>query len=166
MPEAPTTLALPKIGHFLQGRRQAFAHRQGGGGGSPDGMIDRAGRAQQIAVDLADGPNAEPDRKTERTMAMTKKASKPTKAIKTKQMFSYRAPTAMSVLLAGDFTHWQSEAIPMKRGKDGLWKATAELDPGVHHYRFLVDGQWQDDPECELRVPNPYGGHNSVRNVG
>jgi 1,4-alpha-glucan branching enzyme len=81
------------------------------------------------------------------------------------QMFSYRAPTAMSVLLAGEFTHWQKNAIPMKRGKDGVWKASVALDPGVHHYRFIVDGQWQDDPECELRVPNPYGGLNSVRSV-
>ena len=95
-------------------------------------------------------------------MVMTKKASKTAKA---KQVFSYRAPTALSVMLAGDFTHWQTGAIPMKRGKDGVWKASVELDPGVHHYRFLVDGQWQDDPECELRVPNPYGGQNAVRSV-
>jgi 1,4-alpha-glucan branching enzyme len=82
-----------------------------------------------------------------------------------KQVFSYRAPTALSVMLAGDFSHWQKEAIPMKRGKDGLWKASVALQPGVHHYRFIVDGHWRDDPECELRVPNPYGGHNSVRSV-
>lgn len=82
-----------------------------------------------------------------------------------KQVFSYGAPTALSVMLAGEFTHWQKEAIPMKRGKDGIWKASVALKPGVHHYRFIVDGQWQDDPECELRVPNPYGGHNSVRSV-
>jgi 1,4-alpha-glucan branching enzyme len=108
---------------------------------------------------------------------MIKKAKKARKAAKSKaapgseptaskQVFSYSAPTALSVMLAGDFTHWQAEAIPLKRGKDGVWKASVALSPGVHHYRFIVDGQWRDDPECELRVPNAYGEHNSVRNVG
>jgi 1,4-alpha-glucan branching enzyme len=95
-----------------------------------------------------------------------KKAAKTSKTTATKQVFSYRAPTAMSVMLAGDFTHWQAEAIPMKRGQNGLWKVSVNLSPGIHHYRFIVDGHWLDDPECELRVPNPYGGHNSVRTVG
>ena len=93
---------------------------------------------------------------------MTKKTGKPAKS---KQVFAYNAPTALSVMLAGDFTHWQKEAIPMKRAKDGLWKVSVSLDPGVYHYRFLVDGQWKDDPECELRVANPYGGQNAIRNV-
>lgn len=93
---------------------------------------------------------------------MKKKTRQPAK---NKQVFAYKASTALSVMLAGDFTHWQKEAIPMRRLKSGLWKVSVGLEPGTHHYRFLVDGQWQDDPECELRVPNPYGGHNSVRSV-
>jgi hypothetical protein len=28
-----------------------------------------------------------------------------------------------------------------------------------------VDGQWRDDPECALHVPNPYGSQDSVRQV-
>jgi 1,4-alpha-glucan branching enzyme len=100
-----------------------------------------------------------------KTAKAAKKEAKPSKSAATKQVFSYTAPNAMSVMLAGEFTHWQSEAIPMKRGKDGVWKVSVALAPGVHHYRFIVDGKWLDDPECELRVPNPYGGHNSVRTV-
>ena len=94
-----------------------------------------------------------------------KKAVKSTRTVTSKPVFSYRAPLALSVMLAGEFTHWQKEPIPMKRGKDGVWKASVALEPGVHHYRFIVDGHWQDDPECELQVPNPYGGNNSVRSV-
>ena len=94
-----------------------------------------------------------------------KKVAKSSAPAATKQVFSYSAPTALSVMLAGDFTHWQEEPIPLKRGKDGVWKASVALAPGVHHYRFIVDGQWRDDPECELRVPNAYGQHNSVRSV-
>ncbi|MBI4327693.1 MAG: isoamylase early set domain-containing protein [Chloroflexi bacterium] len=81
------------------------------------------------------------------------------------QTFSFAAPTAMSVLLAGDFTHWQEKAIPMEKQADGVWKTTVALASGTYHYRFIVDGQWHDDPECMLRVTNPYGGEDSVRQV-
>ena len=81
------------------------------------------------------------------------------------QTFAITAPTATSVLLAGDFTHWQDKAIPMARQEGGVWKTTIALAPGTYHYRFIVDGQWRDDPECTLRVANPHGGENSVRQV-
>ncbi len=81
------------------------------------------------------------------------------------QTFSIAAPGAMSVQLVGDFTQWQQMPINLHKGADGIWRTTVELGPGAHHYRFLVDGQWRDDPECALRVPNPYGGHNAVCQV-
>ena len=68
-----------------------------------------------------------------------------------KQTFRFSAPAAMSVLLVGDFTHWQRKGIPMQKGKDGIW--------------FIVDNEWRDDPEGTLRVPNPYGSQNMVRQV-
>jgi 1,4-alpha-glucan branching enzyme len=81
------------------------------------------------------------------------------------QNFSFTAPTAMNVELVGDFTHWQERPVSMRKGTDGIWRVTVGLQPGKHRYRFLVDGQWQDDPECTLQVPNPYGGRDSVRQV-
>ncbi len=69
------------------------------------------------------------------------------------------------MLLAGDFTHWQDQAIPMHKASGGVWTLTVELPPGTHHYRFIVDGEWQDDPACAIRVPNPFGGQNMVRRV-
>ncbi len=80
-----------------------------------------------------------------------------------KQTFRFSAPDATSVLLVGDFTHWQKRGIPMQKGKDGIWVATVELLPGKHTYRFLVDGDWRDDPECRTRVANPFGGEDMVR---
>jgi 1,4-alpha-glucan branching enzyme len=82
-----------------------------------------------------------------------------------KQTFAFNAPAALSVQLVGDFTHWEKTPISLKKEKDGVWRASVELAPGTYHYRFLVDGQWRDDPECTLRVPNPFGGNNSVRKV-
>jgi 1,4-alpha-glucan branching enzyme len=81
------------------------------------------------------------------------------------QTFSIAAPTALSVQLVGDFTGWQERPINLRKGPDGIWRGSVELKPGTHHYRFLVDGQWCDDPECHLHVPNPYGSQDAVRQV-
>lgn len=81
------------------------------------------------------------------------------------ETFCLTAGEASSVALVGDFTHWQEKPISMAKAEGGVWTVTVKLPPGVYHYRFLVDGQWHDDPECRLRVANPYGGENSVRKV-
>lgn len=71
----------------------------------------------------------------------------------------------MSVQLVGDFTHWQRAPISMSKGQDNIWSATVKLTPGSHRYRFMVDGQWRDDPECSMHVPNPFGSQDNVRQV-
>jgi 1,4-alpha-glucan branching enzyme len=81
------------------------------------------------------------------------------------QEFFYMAPDADLVQLVGDFTHWQTNPINMARQPGGIWRASVALPPGSYHYRFLVDGQWSDDPECTLRMPNVFGTHNMVREV-
>jgi 1,4-alpha-glucan branching enzyme len=82
-----------------------------------------------------------------------------------RETFHFSASDAMSVLLVGDFTHWQNRPVPMRKGPDGIWTATVDLAPGNHSYRFIVDGEWRDDPECPIHVPNPYGGEDMVRRV-
>jgi len=81
------------------------------------------------------------------------------------QRFSIQAPAALSVQLVGDFTHWQKQPINLHKGDSGIWSASVPLAPGTYHYRFLVDGEWRDDPECTLRVENPYGSTDAVRQV-
>ncbi len=81
---------------------------------------------------------------------------------KEKVTFTYKAPEAQSVLLAGDFTGWQEAPLSLKKSKDGVWKKTISLPPGKYEYRLLVDGQWQDDPQCPNRQPNQFGGTNCV----
>jgi 1,4-alpha-glucan branching enzyme len=102
-------------------------------------------------------------------MTMAKKTNAKNAAIGTRngkaQAFCCAAPAAATVQLAGDFTQWQERPINMQKDADGIWRVTVELSPGAHHYRFLVDGQWQDDPECALRAPNPYGSHNAICQV-
>jgi 1,4-alpha-glucan branching enzyme len=87
------------------------------------------------------------------------------KTTKKKESFTYFAPTAENVMLAGDFTDWEQHPITLKKSKTGTWTATVPLEPGMHEYRFLVDGQWRDDAECSLRRPNAFGEQNCVREV-
>jgi 1,4-alpha-glucan branching enzyme len=80
-------------------------------------------------------------------------------------VFNFSAPDARSVSLAGEFTAWEKAAQEMGRQKDGTWMITVTLAPGQHEYRFIVDGQWADDPHCDVRKPNPFGGENCLRVV-
>ena len=82
-----------------------------------------------------------------------------------RQTFAITAPGALSVQLVGDFTQWQEHPISLAKGSDGVWRTVVDLPPGTHHYRFLVDGEWRNDPDCTLRAPNPYGGENMIRGV-
>ena len=79
--------------------------------------------------------------------------------------FQCEAPSAKSVLLAGDFTQWDKKPIKMIQGGGGRWHVKVPLTRGRHTYRFLVDGQWQNDPASHDRVPNGFGSFNNVKDV-
>jgi 1,4-alpha-glucan branching enzyme len=85
-----------------------------------------------------------------------------TTILKQKRTFSMDAPTAKRVLLAGDFTRWLSNPIPLRKHPGGIWENVVSLVPGTYHYRFLVDDEWRDDPKCTVRVQNPFGTLNDV----
>jgi len=87
------------------------------------------------------------------------------KTNKRKVTFVLSAPQAESVFLVGDFSDWDQQPVSLRRSPDGLWKATLPLSEGRHEYRYLVDGRWQDDPDCSFRVPNSFGSQNCVRVV-
>lgn len=76
--------------------------------------------------------------------------------------FSLYAPEAGCVSLAGDFNAWSPDDFPLEKSGDGLWERVITLAPGRYEYRFVVDGQWCNDPRCTAHVPNPYGGENCV----
>jgi hypothetical protein len=70
--------------------------------------------------------------------------------------------SARSVKLAGDFTQWEKHPVEMMHCEDGVWSTVVPLSPGLYSYRFIVDGQWCNDPRSGHHVPNPYGSENSV----
>lgn len=74
--------------------------------------------------------------------------------------FRLDAPGAQDVSLAGDFTDWQP-AHTMTRSDPGVWTVVVALEPGVHDYAFIVDGeQWVADPMAPA-VGDGFGGQNS-----
>jgi hypothetical protein len=72
--------------------------------------------------------------------------------------FSIRAPGAARVELAGDFTEW--EAVPLERDGD-WWAAERVLPPGVHHFSFLVDGEWALPADAPGVVEDGWGRENA-----
>ena len=96
---------------------------------------------------------------------MARKRSSPKPLPKQRITFTLHAPEAKSVLLTGSFCDWQNDGQVLKKDRQGLWKLTIWLSPGRHEYRFLVDGEWRDDPGCAERVTNTFGTQNCVRQV-
>lgn len=83
-----------------------------------------------------------------------------------KTEFLCRPEKAGSVFLAGTFNGWDPNSTPMKRQRDGTWRAELEVVPGRHEYKFVVDGVWCCEPgrddaaSFEGCVPNPFGTMN------
>ena len=77
----------------------------------------------------------------------------------------HRNPTARKVFVAGNFNDWRVDATPLQKAEEGEWVLNLALRPGTYEYRFVVDGQWCDDPLAKERVKNPHGGWNAVLRV-
>jgi len=76
--------------------------------------------------------------------------------------FSLDAAEAEEVLLMGDFNNWSPEKHPMRKDENGMWNKTVALSPGKYEYKFLVDGQWREDPRNDRWCPNCFGTQNSI----
>lgn len=76
------------------------------------------------------------------------------------------APEAREVFVAGDFNGWNPRSTPLHKDAQGVWRAHIRVSPGPHEYRLIVDGQWQNDPHAAASVLNPFGGSNSLVQVG
>ncbi len=79
--------------------------------------------------------------------------------------FEYFAPQAKQAFLAGTFNHWDTEAFPLKRDRDGKWRVALSLSPGRYEYRYFVDGVWENDQRTVECIPNAFGSWNSVITV-
>lgn len=78
--------------------------------------------------------------------------------------FRLETTGADQVQLVGDFTEWQPR-YSLSEVREGVWSVVVPVQPGVHEYGFLVDGQqWTVDPFAP-RVDDGFGGANSRLDV-
>ena len=76
--------------------------------------------------------------------------------------FEFYAPEAKKVQLAGTFNKWHAGETPMRKERDGKWRVSLDLPAGRYEYRYLVDGNWQNDQRPVECVPNTFGSWNCV----
>jgi chromosome partitioning protein len=78
----------------------------------------------------------------------------------------YRDPDASDVRIAGDFNGWVPDknvrSLVQAEGIERVWTKILRLPPGTYHYRYVVDGEWREDPDNPQAEPGPVGGRNSV----
>jgi chromosome partitioning protein len=78
----------------------------------------------------------------------------------------YRDPAASDVRIAGDFNGWVPDkgvrSLIESEGQTRVWTKILQLPPGTYQYRYVVDGEWREDPENPEVVSCALGGRSSV----
>ena len=87
------------------------------------------------------------------------------KNTKKRVIFKLNNPEAREVFLAGSFNSWDPSARSLKKDAKGIWKTTVMLPRGTYEYRFIIDGQWIEDPESSEKRLNEFGFYNSIFTV-
>jgi 1,4-alpha-glucan branching enzyme len=70
-----------------------------------------------------------------------------------------------TVYLAGSFNNWNPNSLKML-WVNGKWRINLYLREGTHAYKFIVDGQWMNDPANKVTRPDGRGNFNSFMSVG
>lgn len=72
---------------------------------------------------------------------------------------SEAARAAKEVSVVGQFNDWDAKADPMKRQKDGSFRAKVKLRCGESYpFRYLINGSvWENDEQADRYVPTPFG---------
>lgn len=80
--------------------------------------------------------------------------------------FRLVAAPKSEVYVAGTFNNWNATQHKLKEPRgSGKYSISLMLPKGLYEYKFIVNGNWQVDPECQNWVRNPMGTLNSVINV-
>ena len=78
----------------------------------------------------------------------------------------FRDAQASDVRIAGDFNGWVPDkgvrSLIESDGEKRVWTKILQLPPGTYHYRYVVDGEWREDPENPEAVTSSVGSRNSV----
>ena len=74
------------------------------------------------------------------------------------------AADAKIAFVVGDFNQWNPKKLPMKKLKNGEFKAAIELEKDkTYHFKYLIDkNNWVVDSEANYFAPDNFGGENAV----
>lgn len=79
--------------------------------------------------------------------------------------FEFVHSDANSVQLAGSFNSWQPQTMRKQQNPDkALFTLELDLSPGDYEYKFVVDGNWEHDPDQECRE-NEVGSWNNFVSI-
>ena len=78
----------------------------------------------------------------------------------------FRDPGASDVRIAGDFNGWVPDkgvrSLIESDGRTRVWTKILQLPPGTYQYRYVVDGEWREDPDNPELITSSAGGRNSI----
>ncbi|MCC5878128.1 MAG: hypothetical protein JJU11_18060 [Candidatus Sumerlaeia bacterium] len=68
---------------------------------------------------------------------------------------------ARNIAVAGTFNNWNQLTMYRNPSDRNMWGVRYELPPGRYMYKYIVDGEWQVDPENYTPVDDGSGNFNS-----
>jgi chromosome partitioning protein len=81
----------------------------------------------------------------------------------------FKDAAAGDVRIAGDFNGWVPDrgvrSLIASEGQTRVWTNVLTLEPGTYQYRYVVDGEWREDPANPQSAPGPTGQPNSILHV-
>ena len=80
-------------------------------------------------------------------------------------VLTVKAPDAKEVYLAGEFNNWKLDENSRMEQTNGCWTKHLNLNSGKYRYRFVIDGNWSEDPANPLTQLNSYGTLDSLLEV-
>jgi hypothetical protein len=81
----------------------------------------------------------------------------------------FKDADAGDVRIAGDFNGWVPDrgvrSLIASEGQQRVWTKILSLEPGTYQYRYVVDGEWREDPTNPQSEAGPTGQLNSILHV-
>ena len=81
-----------------------------------------------------------------------------------KVTFQLAAKESTNVSVVGDFNKWNTDASPLKKLKNGTFKAVLPFETGnSYEFKYVVDGNYVNDDNADSFLWNDYANsENSV----
>jgi chromosome partitioning protein len=121
---------------------------------SAHGALDYAALAIEVEASA-------PEPSVERVAAPSPPPAQPREVV-----VRFRDARASDVRIAGDFNGWvPDKGVRSRLDREGatrVWTKILYLSPGTYQYRYVVDGEWREDPDNAESLSSASGARNSI----